>query len=156
MNNSTDKSLKYARWIAIATLAALAITGFGQMPLYKRYYVSSIPGFRWTADYYITHNIHYAGAIILLTLTAYYTTRYFMQFRGVYRITRQGFGIILFLAVIAVSGILKIIASQKGVYFSLDFIFFLDLLHIIFSVLFLISAGIFKIIKLPWVERLEK
>lgn len=50
------------RW----TVALLAVTGIGQMPIFKRYYVADVPGLAWTADFILTHRLHYLGAAVLL------------------------------------------------------------------------------------------
>jgi hypothetical protein len=42
---SGDK--RVLRWVYILTLFAMALTGFGQMPIFKRYYISDIPGMGW-------------------------------------------------------------------------------------------------------------
>ena len=49
-----------------STLAVMALTGFGQMPIYNRYYMSDIPGLGWLADFYATRYVHYIGASVLL------------------------------------------------------------------------------------------
>ena len=49
----------------------LAFTGFGQMPLYKRYYIADIPGMAWSADFYITHLVHYGFSILLLGIASF-------------------------------------------------------------------------------------
>lgn len=156
MDKPDNRNSKYIRWTAIASVTALALTGFGQMPLYKRYYIGSIPGLGWTADYYITHNIHYISAVILLGLAAYYIAKYFTLNRDVFSITKQGRLIHVFLAGVIITGIFKVIASQKGVSFSEGLLLLLDLLHIMFAFLFLVSAGIFKIMKYRWYEKIVK
>ena len=156
MDKSADRIIKYTKWTAIAALTALTVTGFGQMPIYKRYYISSIPGLGWLADYYITHNIHYISAVILLGLTAYIIAKYFLYNRDAVGITKQGRVIHIFLAGIIMTGVLKVIASQRGIYFSVGFLFLLDMLHIMFAFLFLISSGVFKIMKYPWYVKTEK
>ena len=62
-------------------LLLMVVTGFGQMPIFKRYYLADIPGFAWTADYYFTHYLHYLGAILLLSLFFYWITDYFFMGR---------------------------------------------------------------------------
>ncbi|AGW12297.1 hypothetical protein [Megalodesulfovibrio gigas] len=57
------------RLFALAVLA-LAISGLGQMPIFKRYYIADIPGLAWTADFYVTHIIHYLAAAVFLALVA--------------------------------------------------------------------------------------
>jgi len=53
-------------------LFALMFSGFGQMPIFKRYYLADIPGLAWAADFYITLVIHYVAAALFLGLIAYY------------------------------------------------------------------------------------
>jgi hypothetical protein len=60
------------KWVYIAVVAVLAFTGFGQMPIMNRYYVTSIPGLGWSGDFYLNLYIHYAAAAALLGLIAYY------------------------------------------------------------------------------------
>ena len=60
-----------ARWFyGIATGFAL-FSGFGQMPIFKRYYLADIPGLAWTANYYATSDIHYLAAALLLGMLAW-------------------------------------------------------------------------------------
>ena len=43
----------FSRWVKILyilTLIFMALTGFGQMPIYNRYYMSDIPGLGWLAE----------------------------------------------------------------------------------------------------------
>jgi phosphoglycerol transferase MdoB-like AlkP superfamily enzyme len=56
----------------IISLAALIFSGFGQMPIFNRYYLTSIPGLKWTGEFHITLIIHYLAAALFLGLTLYY------------------------------------------------------------------------------------
>ena len=47
------------RYFYLLTVLLLTLTGFGQMPIFKRYYIADIPGFGWLAQFYVTHYIHY-------------------------------------------------------------------------------------------------
>ena len=51
--------------IYLFLLFMMGLTGFGQMPIFKRYYIADIPGLAWTAKFYVTHYLHYLGAILL-------------------------------------------------------------------------------------------
>ncbi len=54
------------RWLyGIATGLAI-FTGMAQLPIMKRYYVADIPGMHWAADFFITSELHYYSAILLL------------------------------------------------------------------------------------------
>lgn len=65
-------SVLFVHWtIAISTIA-LIFSGFGQMPMYKRYRVAEIPGLGWSADYSVTLIIHYVAAMFFLLAVAYH------------------------------------------------------------------------------------
>ncbi|MFZ5633432.1 MAG: formate dehydrogenase subunit gamma [Bacillota bacterium] len=65
-------SVLFVHWsIAISTLV-LIFSGFGQMPMYKRYRVVDFPGLGWSADYSVTVVIHYIAAILFLTAVIYH------------------------------------------------------------------------------------
>jgi hypothetical protein len=63
----------------IISLLALIFSGFGQMPIFNRYYLTSIPGLGWTGEFNITLIIHYLAAAVFLGLTAYFITLKAMQ-----------------------------------------------------------------------------
>ncbi len=53
-------------WSIALSGIVLLFTGLGCLPLYKRYYISEIPGFAWTADFYNVTLIHYFASIVFL------------------------------------------------------------------------------------------
>ncbi len=59
-------------WSVALSTFALLFSGFGQMPMYKRYMVDTLPGLAWTSDYAITLNIHYIAAILLIFAVFYH------------------------------------------------------------------------------------
>ena len=65
---TTGKLRKYIYGI---TFFFLVLTGFGQMPVYKRYYISDIPGLDWLSQFYITHVMHYIASFVLIALAVY-------------------------------------------------------------------------------------
>lgn len=58
------------RWASGLAVVALAVSGLAQMPIFKRYGIADVPGLAWTADYHVTHLMHYAAAAVLLFLLA--------------------------------------------------------------------------------------
>ena len=153
MNSINKIDYRTIKWLFALTITAMAISGFGQMPIFKRYYIADIPGLSWTADYYITHNIHYTGAVVLLSLSAYLLTEYFLSMRKKIYITVPGYIIIFSLSGLILSGVFKVISNQKGIYFGKTALLSLDLLHTIFTFLFLILAGLFRLRKFQWFEK---
>ena len=52
--------------------AAVALfTGFGNMPLWKRYYVADIPGMAWSGNFFINVNVHILVGSLLLAIAVY-------------------------------------------------------------------------------------
>lgn len=56
--------VRLTHWIIAVSGILLIFSGFGQMPMYKRYYVTSIPGLSWSDNFEITLAIHYVAAIL--------------------------------------------------------------------------------------------
>jgi formate dehydrogenase gamma subunit len=57
---------RFTHWTVALSTLALIVSGFGQMPMYKRYYIADLPGLGWTADYSTTLIVHYLAAMVLL------------------------------------------------------------------------------------------
>ena len=119
-----------SRWIYLTTTFFLVLTGFGQMPIFKRYYIADIPGLGWLAEFFVTHYIHYLGAIVLLALAAYIVADYLMLQRNARRMTASGYIRLVLLTGILVSGGLLVIRNLTGTHFSPEFIIFLDITHL--------------------------
>ena len=143
-------------WVVyLATVFMLAVSGFAQMPIFKRYYIADIPGFGWLAEFYVTHALHYIGAAVLLALLAYVATRYLMVGRRDWRISASGYLRIFLLAGILVTGILRVVKNFEGYYFSSGMIIFLDLLHVAVVMGFLLVNLYCAVGKRPWVRRIS-
>ncbi len=123
----------FPRWLTVAmglVVGALALSGFGQMPIFKRYYLADIPGMGWLAAYYVTHTIHYIGAAIFLGLLAYMVVVY-LRSRGVgVRITTSGTLRAGAVAIIVVTGILRVLKSRPDIYLGANTVFAIDLAHL--------------------------
>jgi cbb3-type cytochrome oxidase subunit 3 len=117
----------------------MALTGFGQMPIYKRYYMSDIPGFGWLADFYMTRNIHYIGAAVLLTLVFYAGMDFLLSRRKRSRLAAAGYLRLLILAAIVFSGALIVIKNFPYVHFPDTAVIGLDLAHLAAAITLLIA-----------------
>jgi hypothetical protein len=118
------------RWVYLTTVIFLALSGFGQMPIFKRYYIADIPGLGWLAEFFITHYIHYLAAILFLALTAYMIIDYLLSKRKSRQMTATGYLRSALLAGILASGIFLVIRNLAGTNFSSGFIIFLNLCHL--------------------------
>jgi uncharacterized membrane protein len=142
-----------ARYVYLITVLFLTLSGFGQMPIFKRYYIADIPGFGWLAQFYVTHYIHYLGAILILALVAYMTIDYLILQKKRIRLTASGYVRGAILAGILVSGLLLVIRNLPGNRFAPGFIIFLDIAHLGMVMTFLIVAGYCLVRKRRWVTQ---
>jgi hypothetical protein len=121
------------------TLVVLALSGFAQMPIFKRYYIADVPGLGWLAQYYVTHVMHYLGAALLLGLVAYAVAGW-LAGRPRPRLTGAGAVRAALLVGLIVTGVLRVIKNFSGVYMSADWIVFLDMLHIALVLAYVMAA----------------
>lgn len=138
------------RWTYLTTTFFLVLTGFGQMPIFKRYYIADIPGLGWLAEFFVTHYIHYLGAIVFLALAAYMITDHLIMKRNSRRMTASGYVRIAVLTGILVSGALLVIRNLTGTNLAPGFIIFLDISHLGLVMVFLFVSLYCLILKKHW------
>ena len=151
-SNGTGKTLgnRAVKRVFILTVAVLAFTGFGQMPIFKRYYISDIPGMAWSADFYFTHFLHYIGAAVLLGLFAYFIMDYILSGRKRFRLTPSAYLRIILLAGIVATGIFRVFKNMPDVLFSPAFTVFIDISHLGFAMAYLFVALVLAVMKRGW------
>lgn len=137
----------------VVTFILMAFTGFGQMPIFKRYYISDIPGMGWSADFYLTHYIHYIGAIFLLGLFAYIIMDFILSGRQEFSLTYSAYVRIAVLAGIVITGIFRVLKNLPDVVFSPGFTLFIDISHLGFMMLYLLAAIVFLVARSGWILR---
>jgi len=135
----------------IAIMVVMGFTGFGQMPIFKRYYIADIPGLGWSAKFYTTHYIHYIGAILLLVLIAYFVADYLLTGRKQFSITHSAYVRMALLAAIVVTGIFRVLKNLPDVVFSPGFTLFIDISHLGFMMAYVFAAIIFMVRKSGWI-----
>lgn len=129
----------------------MGLTGFAQMPIFKRYYIADIPGLGWLADFYFTHTLHYLGAIVLLSLFAYYIMQYLLLGKRIHRLTATAYIRMVFLAGLVGTGIVRVLKNLPDVSFSPAITLFVDIAHLGFMMTFMVAAFFFFIFKRGWV-----
>ncbi len=65
-------SNRLVHWLTAISIFSLIISGFGQMPMYKRYNIVKLPNAEWLGDYSITLVMHYLGSIALIFIIFYH------------------------------------------------------------------------------------
>jgi hypothetical protein len=138
------------RWFYLIMILFLALSGFGQMPIFKRYYIADIPGFGWLAEFFITHYIHYLAAVLFLAFGAYWVIDYFLSTRKVRPMTPSGYVRSALLAGILISGVFLVIRNLAGSNFSPGFIIVLDLCHLGLVMAFLFVSLYCLLTKKQW------
>ena len=153
-NNSTagHKPKTMTRYLFLLSVFSLILTGFGQMPIFKRYYIADIPGLGWLAQFYVTHYLHYLAAILLITIITYVAVEYLLDGRNKLKITASGYfraGIVLLLVI---TGGLLVVRNLSGSTFTPALIIALDLAHL-GLVMAMLAAGTYCVIfNKKWAE----
>ena len=130
----------------------MAFTGFGQMPIFKRYYLADIPGMAWTADFYFTHTLHYLGASLLLALITYLLFDYLFAGRKRFALTVSAYIRIALLGGIIITGVFRVMKNLPDVVFSPSFTLFIDVSHLGFMMIYLAAAIFFSFWKARWLK----
>jgi len=134
----------------IAAVAAL-FTGFGNMPLWGRYYVADVPGLGWSGDFFINVNVHILAGSLLLAIGAYALTAYLLENRShTVGLTRSGRIRVFLLALALTTGILMVIKNLPGVHFPMAMLMIFNLSHMAAAMLFMIAALAALIFRHPW------
>ena len=150
LSKAPNRSVRY---VYLITVFFLTLTGFGQMPIFKRYYIADIPAFGWLAQFYVTHYIHYLGAILILALVSYMIIDYLILQKKSIRLTASGYVRGTILVGILVSGIFLVLRNFPGSRFVPEFIIFLDIAHLGLVMTFLIVAGYCLVRRRRWVTQ---
>lgn len=77
-------TVRINHWLIAISGIALLFSGMGQLPMYKRYNVTKIPGLEWSADFEITLVMHYIAAIVFAAAALFHV---------VYHVRRKEFAI---------------------------------------------------------------
>jgi hypothetical protein len=140
--NSTGGFSKLLYFIA----AGVAIlSGMGQMPIMKRYYIADLPLMGWSQEFYIMSDLHYLAAALLLGLLAWRLS----LSRRVINMSwswgpRTAWGWTL-LTLLVISGAFKV-ARNAGVFLDPALLMVLDFVHLGSGMAFMIT-GLFVLFK---------
>jgi len=59
-------------WLLAISGLLLIFSGFGELPMYKRYMVTEIPGLGWAGDFFINLKIHYLAGIVFISIMVFH------------------------------------------------------------------------------------
>ena len=131
----------------------LGLTGFAQMPIFKRYYIADIPGLGWLAQFYVTHYMHYLGATLLLAILAYAVVDYFAGTGRELALTPAGYVRGTMVGALVLSGALLVIRNQSGIHMDSGLIIFLDLVHMGLVMALIVTSAFCVVRRMPWVRK---
>jgi len=140
-NDTRENKKSIIRYFYLITVFFLTLTGFGQMPIFKRYYIADIPGLGWLAKFYTTHYMHYLFAIFFIVIISFIITKYLLTGQKSIKITVSGYIRGAIVLGLVITGILLVIRNLAGSNFAPAFIIFLDLSHLVL-VIMLLFAGV--------------
>lgn len=142
------------RWVRYTFLASLflsALSGFAQMPIFKRYYIADVPGLGWLAEFYTTYRLHYVSAVVFIAIGFYLVMNWLLLHRRSVCISPLGYARGALLAMILATGVLLVFRNMPGYRFDPTFVVALDFSHLGLVMLFLMTTLAAKIMKRPWV-----
>lgn len=145
-----------SRWIRSGFLASLffsTLTGFAQMPIFKRYYIADMPGLGWLAEFHTTYTLHYISAALFIALGVFLVVDYLLLHRKTLRVTLLGYARAGLLFMIAASGVLLAYRNLPGYRFSPLFVVGLDFAHLGLVVVFLMAGLAALVSRKGWVRQ---
>lgn len=122
------------------TIFVMALTGAAQMPIFKRYYISDLPGLGWLADFYLTNKIHYLFGAVLLFMALCLVTEFVLVRKRDFQLTPFGLLRSGLYAAIMVSGVLRVVKNLPSMTLDPYTVMLIDWSHLAFAVLLGIAA----------------
>jgi len=59
-------------WLLALSGLLLIFSGFGELPMYKRYMVTQIPGLSWAGDFFVQLKLHYLAGIVFVSIMVFH------------------------------------------------------------------------------------
>lgn len=136
----------------VAVITAL-FTGFGNMPLYGRYYVADFPGLGWSGNFFLNVNVHILAGSVLLAVAVYALTASLLIRRPpVDRLSFLGKTRAILLALTLATGAVMVAKNLPAVHLPMTALIAFNFLHMGAAVLFMLAALISLIFRRPWTK----
>ena len=142
----------WIKWIyAISALTTL-FTGFGNMPLYGRYYIADLPGLKWTGNFIVNVQVHYLFGSLLLAVGVYFLLLFIMLRRRGWRLSRSGAAQAVALVLVLSSGGIMALKNFSGVVFAQPLLISLNLYHLGSAMVFAVVVLGMLFFRKPWFQ----
>jgi cytochrome b subunit of formate dehydrogenase len=66
-------------WAVALSGLVLIDSGFFEMPTANRYYFTSLPGFSWSGDFFISLNVHYVASVVFIASVVFHVVYHGMR-----------------------------------------------------------------------------
>jgi hypothetical protein len=147
---SSNRHPLFGALYALATIVAL-FTGFGNMPLYGRYYIADVPGLQWSGNFFTNVNVHVLAGSLLLCIGIYGSMVFWrLKTTPAKRLTLSGKIRGALLALTLATGILMVLKNLPGIQFSFEMLMIANFTHMGGALLFMLSALVALIFRMPW------
>ncbi len=153
MKDRLSLSLK---WVYLAALCVGIFTGFGNMPLWRRYYIADIPGFYWTRNFIINVNVHYVAGSILLFISLYFLTTYLLMKKNGLALTGCGKTCAALMGMALLTGLIMALKCFPGINYPMKLLIFFNLAHLGSTCLFMFSALSCAATRKKWVKQINQ
>lgn len=145
----------WIKWIYGVTAFIAFFTGFGNMPLYGRYYLSDLPGLHWTGNFIVNVKVHYLFGAVLLAQGIYFLSLYLLVRRHGMGFTRMGMAQALALGLVLISGVIMAVKNLPGVVFTLPLLVTMNLFHMGSAMLFASVTLITLSLNKQWFQQIS-
>ena len=145
-----DRFATSISWIFWVSLSISIYTGFGNLPLYGRYYVADIPGLGWSRNFYSNLYVHYLSGAAILAVSTYYIADYQQHRSKVARITITGIVRASVMGLLLITGILSAIKNLPFVNLPHGGLMLLAFGHLCSALIFIFLSLGCKITKKTW------
>lgn len=145
-----NKAASVLKRLYPVALAIALFTGFGNMPIYKRYYISAIPGMGWAGNFYINLNVHYISGIILLGLAGYFSLIHLKTGTSKDRLTITGVLRAVFIGLSLLTGILLAMRNLSEINFGFGVQMVVVFIHLGISMILLVLSIGCGVVRSPW------
>ena len=143
---------RWMHWVYGAVVAIVLFTGFGNMPLWGRYYIADIPGLGWSGNFYVNLQVHLLIGAVLLSLATYFLTAYIYARRDGVRLSPSGSIRAVLLILALVSGLLLAVRNLPGIRFPFEFQAGLVFFHMGIAMAFMIASITCLIARCKWIK----
>lgn len=84
-----SRTVRATHWAIAISGLALLFSGFGELPMYKRYMIDKLPGMAWASNFEIQLVVHYIAAIVF-TSAAFFHALYHWRRREFAALPQKG------------------------------------------------------------------